>query len=200
MSFPKIIVEKDEKQYFLLVIDLVVIFLFIFANIILRNSINFNKKKLIIFQKQLLVLKKQQLKPEFTKKIKLESKCPDEQAGNPEAELTIKYFYSPVCFWCILEDQHLDELLQKEGQAFKLEKYNRENCNDVMQKYKLSLIPGFVFSTKKDSKEYTVDGYISKENLAKIICDVTGYCLNNKDLKPANEKTPESKKVIINFK
>ena len=200
MSFPKIVIEKDEKRYFLLVIGLLIIFLFIFANISLRNLINFNKKKLVIFQKQLLVLKKQQLKPEFTKKIKLESKCPDEQAGNPEADLTIKYFYSPVCFWCILEDQHLDELLQKEGQAFKLEKYNRENCNDVMQKYKLSLTPGFVFSTKKDSKEYTVDGYISKENLAKVICDVTGYCLKNEELKPKDVKTPKGKKVIINFR
>ncbi len=200
MSFPKIVIEKDEKRYFLLVIGLLIIFLFIFANIALRNLINFNKKKLIISQKQLLILKKQQLKPEFTKKIKLESKCPDEQAGNPDADLTIKYFYSPVCFWCILEDQHLDELLQKEGQAFKLEKYTRESCNDIMQKYKLSLTPGFVFSTKKDSKEYTVDGYISKENLAKIICDVTGYCLKNEDLKPANEDNLKGKKVKIRFK
>lgn len=199
MSFPKIVIEKDEKRYFLSAIGLLIIFLFIFANIALRNYINFNKKKLEITQKQLVLLKKQQLKPEFTKKIKLESKCPDEQSGNPEAELTIKYFYSPVCFWCILEDQHLDELLQKEGQAFKLEKYSREDCDDIMQKYKLSLTPSFVFSTKKNSKEYTVDGYISKENLAKIICDVTGYCFNNENLKPTNKKTPESKKVIINF-
>ncbi|MEK7495184.1 MAG: hypothetical protein AAB788_03115 [Patescibacteria group bacterium] len=131
--------------------------------------------------------------------IRLDSKCPSEQAGNPNANLTIKYFYSPVCFWCILEDQHIDELLQKEGQAFKLEKYNREDCDDVMQKYKLSLTPGFAFSTKKDSKEYTVDGYISKENLAKIICDVTGYCLKNEDPKPANEKNPKGQKVILNF-
>lgn len=199
MSFPKIIIEKDKKRYFILITGLVVIFLFFFANIALRNSINFNKKKLVISQKQLLVLKKQQLKPEFTKKIKLESKCPDEQAGNPEAGLVIKYFYSPVCFWCILEDQHLNELLQKEGQAFKLEKYVQESCNDIMQKYKLSLTPGFVFSSNSDFKEYTIDGYISKENLAKIICDVTGYCLKNEDLKPANEKTPEGKRVIINF-
>ena len=181
-------------------IGLFIILLLVFANIGLRNSINFNKKKLEITQQQVILLKKQRLKPEFTKKIKLESKCPDEQAGNPEANLTIKYFYSPICFWCILEDQHLDELLQKEGQAFKLEKYNRENCEDVMQKYKLSLTPGFVFSTKADSKEYTVDGYISKENLAKVICDVTGYCLKNEELKPADEQTPESNKVIINFK
>jgi len=199
MGFPKIVIEKDEKKYFFLIIGLMVILLFVFANVGLRNSINFNRKKLEVTQKQLILLKKQQLKPEFTKKIKLETKCPDEQAGNPEAKLIIKYFYSPVCFWCILEDQHLDELLQKEGQAFKLEKYTRESCNDIMQKYKLSLTPGFVFSTKKDSKEYTVDGYISQENLAKIICDVTGYCLRNEDLKPANEKTPEGKKVIINF-
>lgn len=199
MSFPKIVVEKDEKRYYLLIIGLVIIFLFILANVALRNYINFNKKKLEITQKQLVLLKKQQLKPEFTKKIKLESKCPNEQSGNPEAGLTIKYFYSPVCFWCILEDQHLDELLQKEGQAFKLVKYNQENCYDIMQKYKLSLTPGFVFSSKTDSKEYTVDGYISKENLAKIICDVTGYCLSNEDLKPENEKIPESKKIIINF-
>jgi len=200
MDLPKIIIEKDEKRHFLLIGGLVIVFLFIFANIVLRNSINFNRKKLEITQKQLILLKKQQLKPEFTKKIKLESKCPDEQAGNPEADLTIKYFYSPVCFWCILEDQHLDELLQKEGQAFKLEKYNRENCDDVMQKYKLSLTPGFVFSTKSDAKEYTVDGYISKENLAKVICDVTSYCLNKEDLKPGSEKTPKGQKVIINFR
>lgn len=199
MSFPKIIIEKDEKRYFFLVIGLFIILLFVFANIGLRNSINFNRKKLEITQKQLFVLKKQQLKPEFTEKIKLETKCPDEQAGNPEADLTIKYFYSPVCFWCILEDQHFDELLKKEGQAFKLEKYSRENCDDIMRKYKLSLTPGFVFSTKKDSKEYTIDGYISKENLTKVICDVTGYCLKNEN-KPINNTIPQNQKVKINFR
>lgn len=198
MHFPKIVVEKDKKGYFLLATGLLAIFLFVFVNAILRNLINLNKEKLVISQKQLSELEKQQLKPEFTKKIKLESKCPNEQSGNPKAELTIKYFYSPVCFWCILEDQHLDELLQKEGQAFKLEKYNREDCDTVMQKYKLSLTPSFVFSTKNDSQEYTVDGYISKENLAKVICDVTGYCLNEKN-NIKNEIAPKGQKVKINF-
>lgn len=171
----------------LIVLGLSIIFLLIFVNLVLRYAIRLNGEELAISQ------------PEFAKIVKLGSKCPSEQAGNPEAELTIKYFYSPVCFWCVLEDQHLDELLQKEGQAFKLEKYNRENCDEVMRKYKLSLAPGFVFSTKKDSQEYTVDGYISKENLIKIICDVTGYCLKNESAKPKNEKNSKGQKIKIDF-
>lgn len=143
-------------------------------------------------------MQKQSIKPEFTKVVKLDSKCPGEQAGNPDANLTIKYFYSPVCFWCVLEDKNFDELLRQEGQAFKLEKYSRENCDDFMQKYKLSLTPSFVFSSKNDPKDYTVDGYISKENLAKVICDVTGYCLVNEN-KPKNEEVPKGQKVRINF-
>lgn len=200
MFLPKVIIEKDKKRYVLVAIGVLMLVIFIVVNIVLRKIINRKKDDLIITQKKLLVLQKQSLKPEFTKTIKLDSKCPGAQAGNPTANLTIKYFYSPVCFWCILEDQHFDELLQKEGQAFKLEKYNREDCDTVMQKYKLSLTPGFVFSTKNNSQEYTVDGYISKENLGKVICDVTGYCLKNKELKPKNENTPSGQKVIINFK
>jgi len=186
MFLPKVIIEKDKKRYVLVAIGVLMLIIFIAVNIVLRKIINF------------LVLQKQSLKSEFTKTIKLDSKCPDEQAGNPSANLTIKYFYSPVCFWCILEDQHFDELLKKEGQAFKLEKYNREDCDAVMQEYKLSLTPSFIFSTKNDSQEYTVDGYISKENLTKVICDVTGYCLKD-DSKSKNSNIQKSQKVKINF-
>ena len=186
MFLPKVIIEKDKKQYVLVAIGVLMLVIFFAVNIALRKIINF------------LVLQKQSLKPKFTKIIKLDSKCPGEQAGNPSANLTIKYFYSPVCFWCILEDQHFDELLKKEGQAFKLKKYNREDCDAVMQKYKLSLTPSFVFSTKNDSQEYTVDGYISKENLTKVICDVTGYCLKD-DSKSKNNNIQKSQKVKINF-
>lgn len=200
MLLPKIIVEKDKKRNGLIAIGVIILFFLVFINIILRGVINQAVSDRIITQKKLLALQKQSLRPEFTKKIKLDSKCPGERAGNPKADLTIKYFYSPVCFWCILEDQHLDELLKKEGQAFKLETYNREDCDDVMKEYKLSLTPGFVFSTKKDSKEYTVDGYISKENLIKVICDVTGYCLKKEGPSPTGEINPKGRKVILNFK
>lgn len=198
MNLPKIVIEKNEKPFSLVIIGILIISLFIGLNVLLKFLIKNRQEKLTITSKQLLSLQKQSLKPEFTKIIKLDSKCPNEQAGNPDANLTIKYFYSPVCFWCILEDQHFDDLLQKEGQAFKLEKYNRENCDDLMQKYKLSLTPSFVFTTKNDTKEYTVDGYISKENLTKVICDVTGYCLTDED-KPKNEEVPKGQKVKINF-
>lgn len=198
MFLPKVIIEKDKKRYVLVAIGVLMLVVFVAVNIVLRKIINKRKNDLIVTQKKFLVLQKQSLKPEFTKTIKLDSKCPGEQAGNPTANLTIKYFYSPVCFWCILEDQHFDELLQKEGQAFKLEKYNREDCDIVMQKYKLSLTPSFVFSTKNDSQEYTVDGYISKENLAKVICDVTDYCLKGES-KAKSDIVPKGKKVKINF-
>lgn len=198
MFLPKIIIEKDKKQYVLVAVGVLVLVIFMIVNIALRNIINKKKEELTITQNNFVILQKQLLKPEFTKIVKLDSKCPGEQAGNPTADLTIKYFYSSVCFWCILEDQHFDDLLQREGQAFKLEKYNRENCDNVMQKYKLSLTPSFVFSTKNDSQEYTVDGYISKENLTKVICDVTGYCLKD-DNKPQNNDVPKGQRVKINF-
>lgn len=199
MQWLRIAVEKSKKRYILFIIGTLVIGLLMLLNIILKVSIRTRQEKLIFSQRQLSVLQKKSLSNTFTKIIKLNSKCPSEQSGNPDANLTIKYFYSPVCFWCILEDQHFGELLQTEGQAFKLEKYNRENCETVMQKYKLSLTPGFVFSTKNESQEYTVDGYISLENLTKVICDVTGYCAGNPKKSPTNEPI-RGQRVIINYK
>lgn len=172
MEWPKFVIENNGNRQKLIKIGLITVIFFIAANILLRNSINKNKTQLNVSEND-LALKK----VKFGQKIKLKSTCPDEQSGNPDAALTIKYFYSPVCYWCLLEDQHFDDLLQKEGQAFKLEKYSRGKCGDVMRKYKLSLTPSFVFSSVNDTAEYTVDGYISKENLAKVICDVTGSCL-----------------------
>ena len=198
MYWPKIIIEKNEKRFFLAILCILIISLLIILNVLLKYQIRNRQEQLTISNKQFRILQKQAVKPEFTKIVKLDSKCPSEQAGNPDANLTVKYFYSPVCFWCVLEDQNLSELLQKEGQAFKLEKYNRENCDSLMQKYKLSLTPGFVFSTKGDFQEYTVDGYISKENLIKVICDVTGYCLTGEN-KPKNDGQPQGQKIRINF-
>ena len=194
MHWPKFVIENDKNRQALAKIGLITVLFFVAANIFLRKTISKNKEQLIISENQLAVKK-----VKFSQKIRLESDCPDERSGNPDATLTIKYFYSPVCFWCILEDQHFDELLQKEGQAFKLEKYSREKCADIMQKHKLSLTPSFVFSSKNDSQEYTVDGYISKENLVKVICDVTGSCLKSEpSLK--DKIAPESQKIEINFK
>src|SRR3989338_627677 len=198
MSLPKIIIEKDKKQYKLVAIGVLTLVFFIAVNIALRKLITRKKADLTITQNDFVILQKQSLNPEFTKTVKLNSKCPGEQAGNPAANLTIKYFYSPVCFWCILEDQHFAELLQKEGQAFLLEKFNRDICDKEMRKYKLSLAPSFVFSTKYDSQEYTVDGYISKENLAKVICDVTGYCLKDEE-RSENNSIQDGQKIEINF-
>ncbi|OGK23457.1 hypothetical protein A3A46_03375 [Candidatus Roizmanbacteria bacterium RIFCSPLOWO2_01_FULL_37_13] len=194
MHWPKFVIENDKNRQALAKIGLITVLFFVAANIFLRKTISKNKEQLIISENQLAVKK-----VKFSQKIRLESDCPDERSGNPDATLTIKYFYSPVCFWCILEDQHFDELLQKEGQAFKLEKYSREKCADIMQKHKLSLTPSFVFSSINDSQEYTVDGYISKENLVKVICDVTGSCLKSEpSLK--DKIAPESQKIEINFK
>src|SRR3990167_10333985 len=194
MHWPKFVIENDKNRQALAKIGLITVIFFVAANIFLRKTISKNKEQLIISENQLAVKK-----VKFSQKIRLESDCPDERSGNPDATLTIKYFYSPVCFWCILEDQHFDELLQKEGQAFKLEKYSREKCADIMQKHKLSLTPSFVFSSINDSQEYTVDGYISKENLVKVICDVTGSCLKSEQsLK--DKIAPESQKIEINFK
>lgn len=191
MSFPKFIIEGKGGFFSRLTLGISIIILIIIANIFLYGSIKTNKNKLILNQRQ--------TRTKFSQTTKLDGNCPETMSGNPKAYLKIKYFYSPVCFWCILEDKNLDEILQEEGQAFSLEKYERENCENIMQRYKLSLTPGFVFSTSDNSKEYTVDGYISKENLIKIICDVTGYCIKS-DNKPSPESIPKSQKVKIYFK
>ena len=112
----------------------------------------------------------------FIPKIKLKTQCPDETGGNPDALLTFKYFYSPVCPWCLIEDQNLDELLKTRGKLFYFEKYSREKCSDLVKKYKFSIVPSFVFSTKNSSQEFTHEGYISKENFEKIICRVSNLC------------------------
>lgn len=113
----------------------------------------------------------------FTKKIELNKKdCPDAIGGNPNAYLKMKYFYTPFCPWCRKEEPILRELLAEKGLLFSLGWYDLRYCSEEVEKYKVSGVPTFVFSTYNSTKEYTHYGFIYKEDLNKLICNVTGGC------------------------
>lgn len=102
--------------------------------------------------------------------------CPDRIQGNFNAPLLIKYFESPYCPYCWMEEPILKDLLNRRGDLFTLERYDVRYCHNETRKYRISGTPSFVFSLKNETKEYTHYGFIKKENLEKVICGATGGC------------------------
>lgn len=102
--------------------------------------------------------------------------CPDRIQGNVNASLKIKYFESPYCVYCWLEEPILESMLETRGHLFRLERYDVRYCHNETRKYGVSGTPSFVFGMKGDSKEYTHYGFIKKEDLERVICGATGGC------------------------
>lgn len=101
--------------------------------------------------------------------------CPDRIQGNPNATLLIKYFESPFCPYCWMEEPILKDLLKRRGNLFTLERYDIRYCHDETRKYRIAGTPSFVFSLKNETREYTHYGFIEKEKLENVICSV-GEC------------------------
>ncbi len=110
-------------------------------------------------------------KPSFGNKS-----CPDKIEGNSDAPLKIKYFESPYCVYCWLEEPKLKSLLKEKGTLFSLERYDLRFCHNQTKKYGISGTPSFVFSLENGSKEYTHYGFLEKEQLEKVVCEVTEAC------------------------
>lgn len=97
------------------------------------------------------------------------AECPNIIEGNLDADLKIKYFYSPFCPYCWKEEPILKEMLDKHGNAFSLERYDIRYCDKEVDKYKIMGTPAFVFSKNGEDKEFKQPGFISKKQLEKII-------------------------------
>lgn len=102
--------------------------------------------------------------------------CPDRIEGNVNATLLIKYFESPFCFYCWLEEPILTDLLSRRGNLFTLERYDVRYCHNETARYKVSGTPSFVFSLKNETKEYVHYGFIDKRKLEGVICEADGGC------------------------
>lgn len=103
-----------------------------------------------------------------------EEGCPDIIEGNPNASLTIKYIYSPSCYYCQEEEPVLESLLAKYGDKFKIEYYNMQRCLDVTKYYGVKGTPYFVFNIEGDPEEIEHPGFLEQDVLEEVICEVDG--------------------------
>ena len=115
--------------------------------------------------------------------------CPFVVLGNKDANLKIKYFETPYCFYCWVEKPILEKLVKNKGNVFNIEKYDFRYCTEEASKYNIHGVPSFVFGIKNkindsnDSnnqesnlKEYTTYGFIPEDKLNAIVCELTNSC------------------------
>ncbi len=163
--------SKKRKSYFTAIKVILVLFL-VGLTISLNSKIKEYEKNL---ENEYII---EGFKASFTKKIESnKNDCPNAIGGNEDAYLRIKYFTSPFCPWCIREESILKELLKEHGNLFNIRWYDVNSCREEVEKYKVGGVPTFVFSTSdEEEKEYSHYGFIYKEDLKELICNVTGSC------------------------
>ena len=144
------------------------IFIFLILNIVFSMKISETKTSLIS-------LNNTEFSVAFAKRS-LQSNCPDSAGGNNQSYLKIKYFYSDYCSWCKKEEPILQRIINEYGDLVYIEWFNIRSCPQEVNKYKVSGVPTFVFSTSDEKEEYSHYGYIYENDLKKLICDVTGGC------------------------
>lgn len=102
--------------------------------------------------------------------------CPDAEGGLDKAFLQMKYFYSEFCPWCKKEEPILQRLVENYGNLIHIEWYNVNSCPELVNKYRVSGVPTFVFSANNNQTEYAHYGFIYEKDFVKLLCDVTGSC------------------------
>ena len=100
--------------------------------------------------------------------------CPDKIEGNYNADLTIKYFYSSDCIYCLREEKIFEDLLKDKGDLFRLEKYDVNYCFGDVNTYGAYRTPSFVFISKEEY--FTRDSFLPRDALERTICRSTGAC------------------------
>jgi hypothetical protein len=100
--------------------------------------------------------------------------CPYTIKGNINATLNVKYFDSPYCFYCWMEQPILKRALEEKGHLFNIKKYDIRYCLEEKKKYNMPGTPGWVFINK--DQEFPTYGFIKEVNLNKIICELSGGC------------------------
>ncbi len=98
----------------------------------------------------------------------MKKECPEVVQGNPDAELTIKYFFNPFCPSCWKQEKIVHTALKKYGQNIRLERYDHRYCSTAWNQLGLMHIPSFSFELDNGTKNF---GSLSDEKLSGIICD-----------------------------
>ena len=101
------------------------------------------------------------------------AECPDIIQGNQNANLKIKYFYTPFCPSCWRSEPFLNELVKNQGDLFSIEKYDIRYCTDITNEYKIYQMPSYVFILQNESKESVNYGFITKDKFEEILFDLT---------------------------
>ncbi len=141
---------------------------FLIFNIVLSSKISEYTEKMEIIN--------QSNSTSIEAKTETGESCPDAIAGVDTAFLQIKYFYSKYCPWCVKEEPILQELVKNHGNLVSIEWYDVNNCQELVNQYKIGGVPSFVFSTIDNGTEYSHYGFIPQEDIVKLTCDVNGAC------------------------
>lgn len=102
--------------------------------------------------------------------------CPSSIKGNPDSNLRINYFSSPICFTCYLEAPILKKIIAEHGDRLSIQEYDVRHCKGDAASMGIIGVPGFTFMNKEDKKMIVFNGYLPEVNLRKIICDVAEIC------------------------
>lgn len=157
-----------KKNSSLWAFAIIAIFIFVVLNLVFSMKIFETKKSLTELNSSIDV--------NSTKKITLQSKCPDSSGGDNKAYLRIKYFYTDYCPWCKKQEPILQKMVSEYGHLIYIEWFNTLHCPEVAGNYSISGVPTLVFSTSDKNKEYSHYGFIYEKDLKKLICEVTGGC------------------------
>jgi len=156
--------KKDNPIWIFAVI---VAFILLVLNVVFSMKITETQESLVELRTDV---------PANFSKTSLQGECPDSVGGHENAYLQIKYFYSDFCLWCRKEEPILQRLVADYGGLFNISWINTNSCPKDADKYKISGVPTFVFSSSDALKEYSHYGFIHEKDLKKLVCDVTGGC------------------------
>ena len=98
----------------------------------------------------------------------LKQECPTAIQGNPNAELTIKYFFNPFCLSCWKQEAIVEKTLDKYWNNIRLERYDYRYCHKEGQQFGLRMMPGFIFQLDNETKSF---GTLTNEKMSKTICE-----------------------------
>lgn len=94
----------------------------------------------------------------------LEKDCPETVQGDPQAEITVRYFFNPFCPSCWKQEAIVQEALR--GESLRLERYNYRYCKQEWKEFGLRTVPGFQFKYNNETENA---GALSKEEfIAKL--------------------------------
>ena len=99
----------------------------------------------------------------------LERECPETIQGNPQAEITVRYFFNPFCPSCWRQEAIVQDVLLEQGRDVRLERYDYRYCNQEWKELGLRTVPGFQFEFSNETENTAV---LSKEEfIAKLDAD-----------------------------